>query len=294
MASAGRLCYNAPHMVKRPVVPTRARAAGPSGQKGRSMDEKKTSRLYRLIRWLVRLFSPKFRVEGAENLPDEPCVIVGNHSQMYGPIAGELYTPGKHYIWCAGEMMHRKEVAAYAFQDFWAGKPKRSRWFFRLLSHLIAPLSELIFTSAHTIPVYHDTRLISTYRESIAKLQEGNSMVIFPEHNIRRNNIVNDFQDKFIDLARFYYKKTGKELSFVPLYLAPRLKTMTYGKPIRFRADAPIAEERKRICTALMEEITAIALSLPEHTVVPYANIPKKQYPKNIPLEVYSHEETAG
>ena len=43
-----------------------------------------------------------------------------------------------------------------------------------------------------------------------------------------------------------------------------------------------------------MEEITAIALSLPEHTVVPYANIPKKQYPKNIPLEVYSHEETAG
>ena len=119
-------------------------------------------------------------------------------------------------------------------------------------------------------------------------------MVIYPEHNIRRNNIINDFQDKFIDLARFYYKKTGKELSFVPLYLAPRLKTMTYGKPIRFRADAPIAEERKRICTALMEEITAIALSLPEHTVVPYTNVPKKQYPKNIPLEVYSHEETAG
>ena len=75
MASAGRLCYNAPHMVKRPVVP--ARTAGPSGQKGRFMDEKKTSRLYRLIRWLVRLFSPKFRVVGAENLPDEPCVIVG-------------------------------------------------------------------------------------------------------------------------------------------------------------------------------------------------------------------------
>ena len=41
-----------------------------------------------------------------------------------------------------------------------------------------------------------------------------------------------------------------------------------------------------------VDEITAMALSLPEHTVVPYANVPKKQYPKNIPLEVYSHEET--
>ena len=96
------------------------------------MDEKKTNCLYRVIRRLVRLFSPRFRVAGTENLPEEPCVIVGNHSQMYGPIAGELYTPGKHYIWCAGEMMHRKEVPAYAYQDFWSGKPKALRWFYKL------------------------------------------------------------------------------------------------------------------------------------------------------------------
>ena len=36
-----------------------------------------------------------------------------------------------------------------------------------------------------------------------------------------------------------------------------------------------------------------MALAQPEHTVVPYPNIPKKQYPKNIPLEVYAHEEAA-
>lgn len=257
------------------------------------MEEKKTNRLYRVIRWLVRLFTPKFKTVGAENLPEEPCVIVGNHSQMYGPIAAELYTPGKHYVWCAGEMMHRDEVAAYAYQDFWAEKPRGVRWFFKLLSHLIAPLSELIFTNAHTVAVYHDARLITTFRDSIAKLQAGSSMVIFPEHKAEHNNIVHEFQDKFIDLARFYYKKTGEELCFVPLYLAPRLKTMFYGKPIRFRAGAPIAEERKRICDALMDGITAMALAQPEHTVVPYPNIPKKQYPKNIPLEVYAHEEAA-
>lgn len=119
-------------------------------------------------------------------------------------------------------------------------------------------------------------------------------MVIFPEHYVEHNNIVHDFQDKFIDLARFYYKKTGQTLSFVPLYLAPRLKTMFYGKPIAFDPAAPIAEERKRICEALMDSITEIAISLPKHTVVPYPNIPKKLYPKNISLEVYAHEEAAG
>ncbi len=257
------------------------------------MKDKDTCWLYRAIRWLVWLFSPSFRVIGAENLPEEPCVIVGNHSQMYGPIAGELYTPGKHDIWCAGEMMNRKEVPAYAYQDFWSGKPKWCRWFFKLLSHLIAPLAELIFTNAHTVAVYHDTRLISTFRESITKLQNGSSMVIFPEHDEQHNNIVHDFQDKFIDLARFYYKKTGQALNFVPLYLAPRLKTMYYGKPIAFNPDAPIAAERKRLCGALMDAITEIAVSLPEHTVVPYPNIPKRQYPKNIPLEVYTYEKEA-
>ena len=257
------------------------------------MEDKKTPWLYKVIRWLVWLFSPKYKLVGAEKLPDEPCVIVGNHSQMYGPIAGELYIPGKHCVWCAGEMMRREEVSAYAYQDFWSGKPKGTRWFYKILSHLITPLCVLIFNSAHTVPVYHDTRLITTFRESIAKLKEGYSMVIFPEHYDEHNNIVHDFQDKFIDLARFYYKKTGKELSFVPLYVAPRLDTLFFGEPMRFRADAPIEEERKRLCAYLMDAITDIAVAQPEHTVIPYPNVPKRLYPKNIPLEVYTNDSSA-
>lgn len=257
------------------------------------MQDKKTPWLYKVIYFLVKLFSPKYKIVGVEKLPKDPCVIVGNHSQMYGPIAGEIYTPGKHYVWCAGALMNKEEVADYAFQDFWSGKPKSVRWFYKILSRLIPPLSVLIFNNAHTVPVYHDTRLITTYRESIELLKQGYSMVIFPEHYDEHNNIVHDFQDKFIDLARFYYKKTGVELSFVPLYLAPRLKTMFFGDPIAFHHEAPIAEERRRICDALMDAITEIAITQPEHTVVPYPNIPKSQYPKNIPLEDYTNEKTA-
>ncbi len=257
-----------------------------------NLNDKKTSWIFRVIRWLAWFFSPKYTISGMENLPDGPCVIVGNHCHMYGPIAGEIYTPGKHSIWCAGEMMHREEVAAYAYRDFWSGKPKGIRWFFRLLSHLIVPLSVIVFNDAHTIPVYHDARLISTFRDSIEKLQDGSRIVIFPECYDEHNNIVHGFQDKFVDLARFYHKKTGKELDFVPMYLAPMLGTITYGSPIRFRADRPIADERARICTGLQDAITDIAVSLPEHTVIPYPNISKKHYKKNIPLEVI-HEENA-
>ena len=255
--------------------------------------KKKWSRLYAVIKWIVKVCYPKIEVVGQENLPDEPVIVVGNHCQMNGPIVGELYMPGNHYIWCAGEMMQLKEVPDYAFQDFWSQKKKWTHPFYKLLSYIIAPLSVCVFNNAHTIGVYHDTRILSTFKNTVKRLQEGASVVIFPEHNVKCNNIIYDFQDKFIDLAKLYYKKTGKELAFVPLYIAPKLKKMYLGKPIYFCADEPMDAERNRICKYLMDEITEIAQSLPEHTVVPYRNIPKKDYPSNIPKEGI-YEKTGG
>lgn len=181
--------------------------------------------------------------------------------------------------------MHLKTVPEYAFRDFWSQKPRWTHPWFRLLSCLIAPLSVFVFNRAHTIGVYRDTRLMGTFKNTVKRLQEGNHIVIFPEHDVKYNHILYEFQDRFIDVARLYYKKTGKALSFVPLYIAPELKQMHLGKPVRFDPDAPIEDERKRICRYLTEQITAIACALPEHTVVPYRNIPKKYYPKNIPQE---------
>lgn len=218
---------------------------------------------------------------GIENLPEEPCAIIGNHTQIHGPIACELYFSDNCYTWCAAQMMEMKEVPSYAYKDFWSQKPKFIRPFFKLVSYIIAPLSVVIFNNARTIAVYKDNRILSTFKESVAKLQDGNNVIIFPEQDKKHNHIVCDFQEGFADVARFYYKRTGKELSFVPLYIAPKLKSMYLGKPIKFSTEAPIAEERRRICDYLMQEITDIAQSLPEHTVVPYRNIPKKLYPKN-------------
>ena len=243
------------------------------------MARRKDYPLYRIIKFLVWLFYPKTAVEGAEQLPEEPAVIVGNHAQMNGPIACELYFPRKRRTWCIGEMMELREVPDYAFQDFWSRKPRSVRWFFRLLSYMIAPLSVCVFNNADTIAVYRDARLIGTFRNSIKALQDGEDVVIFPEEDQPYNHILCGFQDKFVDTARFYYKKTGKALCFVPLYLAPALHKMVLGEPVRFRPEAPIEEERQRICRYLAEEITRIAEALPPHRVVPYNNIPRREYP---------------
>lgn len=249
----------------------------------------KSAPVYRLIRWLVKACYPRITAEGTEKLPDEPVIIVGNHAQLHGPVACELYTPGSHYTWCAGQMMCLKEVPDYAYTDFWSGKPRSTRWFYKLLSYLIAPLSVCIFRNANTIAVYHDARILSTFKTTVARLREGSNVVIFPEKDAPHNNIVCQFQDRFVDVARLYYKQTGQALAFVPVYVAPKLGKMYYGTPVRFCPDAPIAQERRRICDCMASQITDIAQSLPEHTVIPYRNIPKKHYPTNVPKEA-AHE----
>ncbi len=200
---------------------------------------------------------------------------------MNGPLIGELYFPQPCRIWCAAEMMHLKMVPAYAYGDFWRNKPRWSRWFYRLLSYLIAPVSVCVFNNAHTLPVYHDKRAISTMMQTVRCLERGENVLIFPEHDVPHNHIVCDFQEGFVDVARLYWKKTGKCLSFVPVYMAPMLHKAYLGTPIFFNPDHPVEEERRRICDALMETITQIAVSLPRHAVVPYNNIPRRKYGYN-------------
>jgi len=269
----------------------RARCGGGSRREGDRMKENSVGKTlsracYLVIRALVKLFSPRFTVEGTENLPDGPCIVVGNHSQMFGPIASELYFPGERAIWCAGEMFRLRDVPEYAYRDFWWEKPKSTQWFYRILSYIIAPIAVVIFNNAHTIPVYRDARGASTFRTTVRRLEAGARVIIFPECAERREDthIVNVLQDKFVDVARLYAKRTGKSLSFVPMYVAPRLGKLCIGGPTEYDAAADAASERARICEYLTEEITALAVGLPEHTVVPYNNISKKDYPKNGPL----------
>lgn len=233
---------------------------------------------FKFIRGAVRIFFRKREFIGLENVPSSPCIFVGNHAQLYGPLTSEMFFPRKKAVWCVGQMMNIKEAPSYAYKDFWSNKPKYIRWFYKLFSYVIAPICAYIFTNADTIAVYKDTRIISTFKETVKRLEQGCDIIIFPENEKEFNNIVNEFQDKFVDAARFYAKKHNKSICFVPMYNAAKIKKIVFGKPIEFDINMNIDEQREKIVSYLKEEITRIALILPPHKVVPYLNVGKKNY----------------
>ncbi len=237
--------------------------------------------VYRIIRKLASVAMPVFQVEGAENLPDGPSIVVGNHSQAYGPVAAELYFPGEHYTWCISEMMEKENVADYAYKDFWSKKPALIRPFFRLVSHMIPAVSEIVFTNAATIPVYRDKRIMNTFQISCDRLKDGAAVVIFPEEYTEYNNIVHKFQRGFVHTAKYYYRQTKETIPFVPMYVCPELGKLVLGKPILYSPDNSSDEEAERICSYLQDSISELAYNLPRHRVVPYPNVSKKNYPVN-------------
>ena len=246
---------------------------------GDILKEKKKPFLFRIVAGTIRIFYRKRTYWGLENLPDEPSIIISNHCKSHGPIANQLFFPTDKKIWCIGQMMDRKEAVDYMFQDFWSNKPKCVHWLYKIIAHIMAPLMSYLMRNADTIAVYKDSRIITTFKHTVEELTNGNHIIIFPENSTPYNGILNDFQDKYIDIAKLYHKKYGKLLNFVPMYNCPDLKKLVLGKPIQFNPDIDMAEQRLIINNYLKNEITKIAKDLPRHKVYPYANIRKKHYP---------------
>ena len=161
------------------------------------IDTKKKPGFYKFLRFFVSKIYKKRTFLGLENLPTEPSIIVGNHAQLHSPMACEFDFPTKKYIWCIGQMMNKKEVPAYAFEDFWSEKPKGTRWFWKMFAHLIGPLAAYLMNNADTIAVYKDTRIITTYKESMKGLDEGAHIILFPE-----------CRKKYTEALKIYFEKS--------------------------------------------------------------------------------------
>ena len=101
---------------------------------------------------------------------------------------------------------------------------------------------------ARGIPVSRDNPRsnIKTMQESIKTLEKKKSIVIFPEESYVSEG-VGEFQTGFEHLAKYYYQKTGKKVTFYPIFISQINKKMYIEKPIIYNPENNPNEEKKRI-----------------------------------------------
>lgn len=218
---------------------------------------------------LARMIFHKPKLIFEEPVPEgEPVIFTANHSGAFGPVNAALYFPACR-PWTIAQILQKDSAADFIFYDFFAGAVKKHKFFWHLLSHIVAFLLRPLLLNVDGIPVYHDRRVTQTLNDSLEALKNGDNLVIFPECPEKFTEHINDFYSGFAKLGALYYKETGKKLKFYPTYIAHPLKKILIGKPIEFNPDNP-SVQRKQISEYLRNKTEELANTLPPHSVQPF------------------------
>lgn len=225
---------------------------------------------YKTMRVLARLLHPCKQVNFAHDPGDEPAVFVSNHSGISGPCMTTLYYPRPHKTWSISFATDGEHTASYAFHDIFYGNSRKHQGFYRFLSRIMRHALPPLLNYSDTIPVYHDRRVLQTFKQSVAALTNGEDLVIFGEGAERYSTYVNRLQDGFINIGKLYYRRTGKRLYFYPMYVCKETRMISVGEPIAYDPDLEPQKQRKRIVAYLCDQIDALGRAMPEHTPIPF------------------------
>lgn len=241
----------------------------------------KRKRLWPFHRLLEIIISGKYKNKVSlyyhEQFPKgESVVILANHALDYGPLIMHYNHPRHKRPWVNSNLLHIKAVPNHIRKDFFINETGIKKFLIKIMSYIIAPLIATAFRSIEAIPVYHDTRIKTTFRKNNETLIEGLDVIIFPESKQEHPEYkyVNKLQEGFVLLGANYYNETGRRVKYYPTYINKDLGVISYGKPIAYDPSNSSKEERQRIINYTCQEIERLANLLPPHTPTPHGKPP--------------------
>ena len=113
--------------------------------------------------------------------PENPIVFLGNHAEIYGPIASALNMPVNVRFWVISKMMFDKKVVRpYMYENTFSKKTFLPVFVRKFLAWYLGWLSVNVMNSLRAIAVYRDSpmKLRQTLRESVEALENGENLMI--------------------------------------------------------------------------------------------------------------------
>lgn len=198
------------------------------------------------------------KIKGKENInkDDEARVFTANHYQLYGPMSVFMNFPYKNRPWIIDKMMDEKSVehqmGLMVYNEF-KKVPKFIKW---IVLKLVKNLMVFVMRLAKGIPVSRENprNNIKAFQISTETLNKNWALLIYPEKDYV-NEGVGIFMQGFEHIGKYYYGKTGKKISFYPMFISQKNKTMYIGKPIIYNPDVNHIVEKERIVSYLRNEM---------------------------------------
>lgn len=181
-------------------------------------------------------------------------IILSNHEGTEAPLSLELYCDKPIRMWGAGEM-NSGLIAMYKYQTrvYYHEKKHWNLFLARLFCLIASPLTNLFYKGLNLISTWHDARFFRTLKESLAAMEKGENIVIFPEDST--NGYLEElegFQAGFVMLAEVCLKR-GIDVTIHVTYF--RKKDMKYivAEPVKYSELIADGSNREQVAQKLLE-----------------------------------------
>lgn len=188
---------------------------------------------FRFVKKIMRVFIKKTEFIYLDKKIEEPTIILSNHVGTAAPLAFELYGNLPFRFWGASEM-NSGLVALYKYQTrvFYHEKKHWNLLLARLFCLIASPLTNMFYKGIDLISTYRDIHFTKTVSESIKTLDDGKSVVIFPEISDKGYlDVLEGFHCGFTVLGSILLKK-NKDFPITVAYYRKSEKRYIVDKPV--------------------------------------------------------------
>ena len=212
--------------------------------------------LFYFCRGIMRVFHRRYAVVGG--VPTKPAIIIGHHQNLKGGVRIMMWLNTNAHPWMLWVFCDKKEC----FRQYYGYTfTKRYGWnkaFAYIAARISAWFIPKLAASMRAIPVYRKSfkDISVTVSRSVEALCKNENLLIFPDIDYASDaDAVGEMYTGFLNLDKYYYKKTGRHVDFVPIRVDTAARRLCFGKPSRIRDDEKYAEAKKRIGEELRGEL---------------------------------------
>ncbi len=197
------------------------------------------------------------KVKGKKNVKkDDIKIFITNHYEVYGPVVMYFWFPYNFRPWVIDKIMTPESVEAQMSTGVYNNFPKFPMWFKKLAVKCLKNLMVFVMAHAKAISVSRENPRanLKTLQESTEVLNKGKNILIFPEESYVTSG-VGKFQTGFEHIAKYYHQKTGKCVTFYPVFISKQNKTIYIEKPTTYNPENDTNSEKQRIVDYLYDSM---------------------------------------
>lgn len=211
-------------------------------------------KLYHRLRKLIRVVTPPMTTQWTVPFDGQPAVFCPNHAGAFGPVDMCAHFPlsDQCHPWLNAGMTDSRLVPAYVRQDFWWKPGCLLEPIFNMtLPYLAAALVPPILRAVPGVPVYHDARVIKTFRKSVEYLKAGEHLIIFAQQPSGYQSHRLELNKGFLQICPTVYKLLGVALTFYPVHIDYKRRRFIVGAPVKFNPALPLGEQEEIILSTI-------------------------------------------